>query len=69
MTAPQKTQWEYFVETVGSAFSGPKDDALEEILNELGDEGWEVFSMENLSQSPKIRIVARRPTRLSYRGK
>ena len=61
MSTPQKMQWEYFVETVGSAFSGPKDEALEEILSELGEDGWEVFSLEQLENSPKIRIAAKRP--------
>ena len=69
MAAPQNTQWEYFVETVGSAFSGPKDEALEEILSELGADDWEVFSLEHLPNSPKIRITAKRPARANYRGK
>jgi hypothetical protein len=38
------TQWEYRVQTVGGFFSGVKADALEELLNEWGEDGWEVVS-------------------------
>jgi hypothetical protein len=69
MTPPQKTQWEYYVETVGSAFSSPKDEELEEILNEMGEQGWQVFSLGHLPNSPKIRFVARRTIDKATRGK
>lgn len=58
---PEETKWEYWVETLGTAFRGPKDDELEAHLNQLGSEGWEVFEVEQLQNSPKIRLVARRP--------
>jgi hypothetical protein len=61
MAEAKRTQWEYYVETIGSAFSGPKDEDLEEILNELGEQGWEVFSLEHLPNSPKVRLTAKRP--------
>jgi len=53
-------RWEYYVETTGTAFRGLKDPELDEILNILGDEGWEVFIVEQITNSPKIRIVAKR---------
>ena len=67
MATPESPQWEYYVETVGYAFSSPKDEELEEILNELGEQGWQVFSLEHLPNSPKIRIVARKKLNQSAR--
>ncbi len=55
------TQWEYRVETLGTFWNGPKDEALENLLDEIGEEGWEVFSIENPTNSNKVRIVAKRP--------
>jgi hypothetical protein len=54
-------QWEYYVETVGSAWKGVDDKALMAVLSELGQSGWEVFSVEQLANSTKIRLVAKRP--------
>jgi hypothetical protein len=55
-------RWEYKVETLGSAFSTPKDEEIEETLNEWGEQGWEIISVfQSSSGSPKIRIVAKRP--------
>ena len=34
---------------------------MEETLNELGEEGWLVFSLEHLPSSTKVRVVARKP--------
>ena len=53
--------WEYRVETFGSLFSAPKDEELEAVLDEWGEEGWEVFSAHHLEGSNKVRIIARRP--------
>ena len=60
-------QWEYRVATVGSALSGVKDPELEAMLNEWGQEGWEVFSAENPASSSKVRLVAKRPLSASTR--
>jgi len=60
--------WEYYVETLGSSFKGCSDEELVDALNALGEEGWQVFSVEN-PLSPKIRIVARRPLSRSTRRK
>ena len=59
MTEVQR--WEYRVEMAGSFWSGPKPEALTEFLNALGEEGWEVISVENPPNSEKLRIVAKRP--------
>ena len=53
-------KWEYRVETIGSAF-GTKDDLLQDTLDEWGEEGWEVISARNPTNSSKITIVAKRP--------
>jgi hypothetical protein len=53
--------WEYQVDTIGSALHSPKDEELETLLNEWGEDGWEVISIITPTGSNKIRIVARRP--------
>ena len=55
------TQWEYRVDTLGTFWSSPKDEQLAALLDELGADGWEVFSIENPPNSNKLRIVGRRP--------
>jgi hypothetical protein len=56
-----KTQWEYRAISAGSFWNEPKDEDLESLLNELGEEGWEVVSVFTRYGSNKVRIVARRP--------
>jgi len=36
-------KWEYRVQTFGGALGGPKDDALTMVLDEWGEQGWEVI--------------------------
>jgi hypothetical protein len=57
----EENRWEYRVLSVGSAFSSPKDEAMEALLNEWGAEGWDVFSLEQHLNGTKIRVVAKRP--------
>ena len=52
--------WEYRVVTAGSTFNQPKDEDLEEMLNELGAEGWEVVAAHNQEGSNKVRIIVKR---------
>jgi hypothetical protein len=54
------TRWEYYVETVGSAWKSTTDEDLLKVLNELGADGWEVFHSEQLQNSSKVRLIARR---------
>ena len=63
----ENMQWEYRVLTFGSAWSGVNDEALERLLDEWGEEGWEVFQVSPLTNSSKIRITARRPLSSSTR--
>jgi hypothetical protein len=54
-------EWEYRVQTVGSFWSGVKADELERLLNEWGEEGWEVISTHILENMNKINVIAKRP--------
>ena len=54
-------QWEYRVQTVGAFFSGVKADELEELLNEWGEDGWEVVSTHIIENANKINVIAKRP--------
>ena len=54
-------QWEYRVQTVGGFFSGIKADELEEMLNEWGEDGWEVISTHIIENANKINVIAKRP--------
>lgn len=53
--------WEYRVQTVGSFLSGVKADELEQLLNEWGEDGWEVVSTHILENANKINVIAKRP--------
>ena len=54
-------KWEYRVQTVGGFFSGVKADELEQLLNEWGEEGWEVVSTHIIENANKINVIAKRP--------
>jgi hypothetical protein len=53
--------WEYRVLKSGSLWSGVKADELEQKLNELGQEGWEVVSAVSFESTNKITVIAKRP--------
>jgi hypothetical protein len=53
--------WEYRVQTVGSLWSGVKADHLEQLLNEWGQDGWEVVSTHIIENANKINVIAKRP--------
>lgn len=59
---PEETkQWEYRVQTLGSFFGGVKAEELEALLNEWGEEGWEVVSTHIKENENKINVIAKRP--------
>jgi hypothetical protein len=58
--AEEFKQWEYRVQTIGSIF-GTKDENIEAVLNEWGNEGWEVTHVYTPEGSGKVTIVAKRP--------
>jgi len=53
-------KWEYRVQTIGSMF-GTKDENIEAVLNEWGEEGWIVTHVYTPENSGKVTIVAKRP--------
>ncbi len=59
MTEENK-QWEYRVETIGSVF-GTKDEHIQAILNNWGEDGWEAINVYTPYGSGKITLVAKRP--------
>ena len=59
MTEENK-QWEYRVETIGSVF-GTKDEHIQAVLNNWGEDGWEAVNVYTPYGSGKITIVAKRP--------
>jgi hypothetical protein len=68
--AEEIKQWEYRVQTVGSFWSGVKADELEQLLNEWGEEGWEVVSTHIIENVNKINVIAKRPlTRVTRRSR
>ncbi len=54
-------QWEYRAQTIGSFWSGVKANELEQILNDWGEEGWEVVSTHIIENQNKINVIAKRP--------
>ncbi|HXD09431.1 MAG TPA: hypothetical protein VN653_05150 [Anaerolineales bacterium] len=56
----ETTQWEYRVQTIGSIF-GTKDEQIEAILDEWGEQGWEAVNVYTPYGSGKVTIVAKRP--------
>ena len=59
-SAEEIKKWEYRVQTIGSVF-GTKDENIEAVLNEWGEEGWEASQVYTPEGSGKVTIVARRP--------
>jgi hypothetical protein len=53
--------WEYAVQTCGTTFHAPQDEELLATMNNLGEQGWEVFSVVQLEGSYKVRLAAKRP--------
>jgi hypothetical protein len=57
----ESNQWEYRVITVGSFFKGVKDNELETMLNEMGEDGWEVVGFRTIENSNQSQVIAKRP--------
>jgi hypothetical protein len=56
----ERLKWEYRIQTLGSTFKQAKDEELEALLNEWGEEGWEIIAVHNLESSSKSRLIAKR---------
>jgi Domain of unknown function (DUF4177) len=57
----EPNQWEYRVSTLGSFFKGVKDDELEALLNQWGEEGWEVSGFRTIENTNRAQIILKRP--------
>ena len=53
-------KWEYRVQTIGTFWSGVKVGELEQLLNDWGEEGWEVVSTHVIENQNKINVIAKR---------
>lgn len=58
--AEEIKHWEYRVQTMGSIF-GTKDELVQDVLNQWGEEGWEAINVYTPYGSGKITLVAKRP--------
>ena len=56
----ENKQWEYRVQTLGSALREPKDGEVLALLNAWGVEGWELVEATHTTGN-KLMLVARRP--------
>lgn len=57
----EPNQWEYRVLTYGTFFKGVKDEDLEAMLNQLGEEGWEVVGFRTIENANQCQLIAKRP--------
>ncbi len=57
----EPNEWEYRVITSGTNWGISKDEELEETLNRLGEECWEVVAMYPIPGGMKVRLVAKKP--------
>ena len=64
---PDRTKWEYRIEEVGSFWKGTKLEEVEDFLNQLGEEGWEVINLHSPENSNKLWITIKRPLTSSTR--
>jgi hypothetical protein len=60
MAEEKEQKWEYRVKTIGSMF-GTRDENIQDVLNEWGQEGWEAINVYTPYGSGKITTVAKRP--------
>jgi hypothetical protein len=68
MTDIKPVQWEYRLEEFGGYFKhSPKVDELSALLNEWGEEGWDVISAVYSENSTRWRIIAKRPLSAAIR--
>ena len=60
-------QWEYQVVSLGSIIRSPKDDELEILLDEWGQDGWELISAVRGENTNRLTLIAKRPLTRSSR--
>ncbi len=57
----EKVQWEYQAETFGSLLTHMKDEELEAVLDQWGEDGWEVIGAYAIPGTYRFRVIAKRP--------
>ncbi|HLE13758.1 MAG TPA: DUF4177 domain-containing protein [Anaerolineales bacterium] len=62
---PEEKQWEYHFIRMGGAFRTTKTEDVEALLNEWGEQGWEVVGLT--SDSNTLMLLAKRPLSLRIR--
>jgi hypothetical protein len=62
---PEEQQWEYRFFRMGGVFRTAKVDDVETLLNEWGEQGWEVVGLT--SDSNELMLLAKRPLSLRAR--
>jgi hypothetical protein len=58
---PEKIQWEYHIEVLGSTFKSLKPEQIETALNEFGEMGWDVINLHQPQNSNRIWVAMKRP--------
>jgi hypothetical protein len=58
--ADEIKQWEYRVQTFGRFWTGVKTEEIQEILNQWGEEGWEVISATAFENYNQVHVIAKR---------
>ena len=56
----EKIQWEYRIDVFGSVWRGLKPENVEQYLNDLGLEGWEVVNLHHPHNSNRVWITIKR---------
>jgi hypothetical protein len=55
-------RWEYRVEDFGGVIkSEPKKEDFQALLNDWGEEGWEIVSAAYSTGTTRLRVIAKRP--------
>lgn len=57
----EATHWEYRIEVMGSVFRSPKPEEIEDYLNQIGEEGWDVINLHHPHNSNKVWVTMKRP--------
>ena len=59
---PEQTKkWEYQIYSLGSILKTPKDEELIELLDEWGEDGWELVSAVRGESTNRLTLIAKRP--------
>jgi len=57
----QIKKWEYRIHSLGSILNSPKDEDLMELLDEWGEDGWELVSAVRGESTNRLTLIAKRP--------